>query len=83
MLRGEAKRGATCHQQLHAGRAGRNVRDRRCGREQMLEIVEHKEQLAVPQSSGEILCERLATRRADPESLRGGGHDEVGILERR
>ena len=83
MLGGEAKRSATRHQQLHAGRASRNVRDRRCGREEMLEVVEHEEELAVPQSPREIVCDCLATQCADPESLCSGRKDEVGILERR
>jgi hypothetical protein len=49
----------------------------------MLEVVEDEEELAVPQSPGEILGECFTTHCADPESLRGGRQDEVGILERR
>jgi hypothetical protein len=82
VLGGQAKRSATRRQQLHTGRTSCNIRDRRCGRQEVLEVVEEEEELAVPKSPGEVLCERLATRCADPESLRGGRQDEVGILER-
>ena len=47
----------------------------------MLEVVEHEQELVAPEISAEILFECLATRRAEPESLRGGRQDEVGILE--
>jgi hypothetical protein len=62
---------------------GRDVRDGRCGREEMFEVVEHEEELPGPQKPREILCKRVATHCADPERLCSGRQDEVGILKRR
>ncbi len=83
VLGGEAKRSAARHEQLHAGRTTYKIRYRPCGRDQMFEVVEHEEQFAVAQNPGDFLCRRLATRRADPDSLRSGRQHKVGIVERR
>ena len=82
-LGGEAKRRAARHEELDVGRARRDSCDRRCGLDDMLEVVEHEQELAAPQMPAKILLERLAIGHADAKSLCGGGQDEILVLQRR
>ena len=82
-LGGEPKWRAARHEELDVGRGRGDARDQRCGLDDVLEVVEHEQELAALQMPAKIHLERLVARRADAESLGGGGQDEILVLQRR
>ena len=79
----QTKRSAARHEQLDVSRSCRNVGNRWCGCEHVLEVVEHEQQLAAQQIPAEILYKSFATHREDAESPGCGGQDEIVVLQRR
>ena len=59
------------------------VTHQRCGREHLLKVVEHEQQVLIPEIAFETLGQRLASDFLDPKRLRDGSDHQVGLRDGR
>ena len=69
------------HRQLRRGRE--QLRDDRRGVEEVLEVVQDQQQVALAHEPRQRLGDRLPGRRAQVECLRDRGRDELAVADRR
>ena len=71
------------HQELHRRRGCGDLGHERCRLEEVLEVVEHEQELPVAQVPAKILSELLAARPLNVKDPCDGRQDELGIRKRR
>ena len=83
VLTGEAQRHSTGHQHFQAGCASQELPDLRRGRDDLLEVVEHEQELPVTYGVFEGLQRCARPGFADAQHLGNGGRDQRRISDRR
>ena len=83
LLARHAEDGPAGHERLHARAGAQEGGDVRRGLDDLLEVVEHQEQVFRPQRGGELLRRRPVGEFAQVQGVGDRRDDEVGIADRR
>src|SRR5262249_1755362 len=73
--------GAAGHQELEVRTEGQEVRQLWGCWQELLEVIEHEQQVLVHQKSCEQVLQRSRSALFDAECLSDGGNDQVGIAD--